>query len=211
MELTSETSAELYITSIGRKVLYCGGCQTADFDEPIITTLDDGKTTTPYCPYCAEHLTLRSEDRISHNTLGKPLGDKHSKRSWVIRLIPTPWGKLRFAVSTHANQCYNAFFIPALMDSGDRDKRGNPIMYRGVPIPTGVDTIWYYPESNASMVKELINDDFSEASLYSAWQKLEGHKIGLVAFSKFLDTLKEVVHHVHTSVNPVLELDLEGV
>jgi hypothetical protein len=112
--LNKDTDTDL-VSNIGRKVLYCGGCTTADFEgyAPLEVKDDKGKTFKA-CPHCGEKLFLRSEDRIHNTGEGKVLFVAFTApRSTVIRLFSSPWGRVRLYISV------NSFFAP-FVDLNDR-------------------------------------------------------------------------------------------
>jgi hypothetical protein len=98
------------IENISRKVLYCSGCETAEFENEHIPEIkgENGKDYK-HCPWCGERLTMRSQDRIHSSGDGKVLApDISAPRDSVTRLFTSPWGKVKAHISVHS---YFAPFI----------------------------------------------------------------------------------------------------
>lgn len=171
------------ISSIGKKVLYCNACLTADFGGEEINATDDGHgKAVKLCPYCADPLIMRSEDRIK-NLLQSPESEtawinKHSQElsgvphSTVTRYFNTPYGRVKMHISVHS------WFAPV-------------VTLNDVLSPA---------------IKLLVDEQLSEEAMRKAWGLLG---LRLFDFATTCNIISSVVDSVHNDPNAVEALDFD--
>ena len=193
-------SEEDLISSIGRKVLYCSGCETADFEHQTLPEIPNEKGKLfKHCPYCGDKLNMRREDRIKeHREVKVLLIDRNAPRDSVTRLMDSPWGRIKVHVSTHS------FFAPFVTkadpveikywDSGTASKEPK--------------TDIVYPEMPA--IKRIIDEEFSDEAIQKSLTELGPYTPGTEPWpvTAFLGNLWNMVTGIHRDPNAVPSLDL---
>jgi hypothetical protein len=200
------------------EMMFCRGCKT-------IVGEDDAYDGT-YCPHCKEFLSVTPERKLAGMPIFKEI---NANPSTAIRIVPSPWGSIRLALSRMSHFCPFAYFIregsvikPAFeygtyreyttRTSKDRDAKG-----KMTPVGDMCDyntradgridaSIWshFQEEGNApaTYIRAMINEEFSVPSIDTAWK--EYSPVGdpsIYQWLSFVENLKLVVTSITCDPN----------
>lgn len=210
------------VGSIGRKVPYCSGCETAEFDElhPIVQTKDAKGKDINHCPYCGDKLGMRREDRVK-NQFKEDLGPDglarkllrpvaEAPRDTVSRLFTSPYGKVEIHVSV------KSYFAPYVTVNGVRHDAGDPHNWEDQKDARNTLAQIKHIKTNrakARAIKVMIDETFSTESMMKAMTEIEVAYDDAAAdeYAEFINKLALIIATVHRDPNALSRVDLDEV